>query len=160
MSRERYGDDPTVEFGDHYIRDGVWADLDASAITRTWLAVVDGEVGGYIALAADAVRLTRGEKKAAELEGVQFSRYGCIQIVMLAVRAELHGQDIGTALVDHAVLVARDAGKDIGARFLAADVNPSSQGFYERYGFARAAMGAAPPNPPAARVTQACLMEL
>jgi ribosomal protein S18 acetylase RimI-like enzyme len=54
---------------------------------------------------------------------------------MLAVRAELHGQSVGTALLDQAVLVAKRAGSEIGARFLAADVNPPAQGFYQSYGF-------------------------
>jgi hypothetical protein len=32
-------------------------------------------------------------------------------------------------------LVGVEAGKNIGARFLAADVNPPSEGFYARCGF-------------------------
>jgi ribosomal protein S18 acetylase RimI-like enzyme len=135
---KRHADDPTVDLGDRYIKEGVWADFDASAITRTWAAVVEGEIGGYVALAADAVRLSRGEKKEAELDEASFPHYGCTQIVMLAVSAELQERDdvrVGTALVEHAILVAREAGKSIGTRFLAADVNPPAQGFYDRCGF-------------------------
>lgn len=134
----RHEDDPTVEMGDNYIKTGLWADLDAGGITRTWAAVFEGAIAGYVGLAADAVRLTRSEQKRAELEGIQFSRYGCVQIAMIAVRADLQERDdmhVGRALVDHAVLVGLDAGRQIGARFLVADVNPPAQGFYERCGF-------------------------
>lgn len=56
---------------------------------------------------------------------------------MVAVRADLQESElrIGSALVDHAVLVGREAGDRVGARFLTADVNPSAEGFYERCGF-------------------------
>jgi GNAT superfamily N-acetyltransferase len=128
-------DDETVVHGDKYLCDALWADFDASGITRTWIAVVDGTVGGYIALAADAVHLSKGERRDADLEGVHFTRYGCTQVVMIAVRADLHGTGVGRSLMDHAKLVGSEAGVRIGARFLAADVNPPAQGFYEKCGF-------------------------
>ncbi len=134
----RHTKDPTVETGDNYLKGGFWADLDEAGITRTWVAILDGRIVGYIALAADAVTLTKGERREAELEGVQFSRYGCTQIAMVAVLADCQAQPdlhIGRALIEHAMLVGRRSGSDIGARFLAADVNPPAQGFYERCGF-------------------------
>ena len=141
---KRHKDDDTCDVGDNYIRGGLWADLDERGITRTWVAIVDGVLGGYIALAADAVVLSGGEKKNKDLEGVRFSRYGCTQIVMLATRADLQERDdvkVGQALVDHAVLVGRKSGGEVGARFLAADVNPPAAGFYERSGFIALASG-------------------
>ena len=42
---------------------------------------------------------------------------------------------VSRVLVDDAVLVGRRSGSEVGARFLAADVNPPAQGFYERCGF-------------------------
>jgi ribosomal protein S18 acetylase RimI-like enzyme len=135
----RHEDDPTVEFGDRYIREAVWADFDEAGITRTWSAIVEGRICGYLALAADAVHLSRGEVRDAALDGLpKIGSYGCTQIVMLATRADCQRDDdlkVGRALVDHAVLVGREAGSQIGARFLAADVNPPAQGFYERCGF-------------------------
>lgn len=131
----RHEDDPTIEFGDRYLRDGVWAEFDATGITRTWVAVVDGTIGGYVALAADTVQLSRGERRRAELEDVRLKAYGCVQIVMLAVDARLQERGVGRALIDHSVLVAIETGQKIGARFLAADVNPPAEGFYDHCGF-------------------------
>ena len=134
----RHEDDPTVDFGDKYIKEGVWAELDECSVTRTWAAIVEGKLVGYLALASDAVRLTRGERHQADLDAVSTSRYGCTQIHMLAVRAEFHEHPelhVGRALVEQAILVAKKTGDEIGARFLAADVNPPAQGFYERCGF-------------------------
>lgn len=134
----RHLEDETVEFGDRYLKDGIWADFDAAGVTRTWAAVVDGAIGGYVALAADTVQLSRGEKRQAELDVASLRTYGCIQVVMLAVDAGLQERDdvhVGRALIEHAILVAQEAGKSIGARFLAADVNPPAEGFYERCGF-------------------------
>ena len=135
---KRHKDDETCDGGDEYIKGGLWADLDERGITRTWAAIVDGVIGGYIALAADAVMLSKEEKEGKNLEGVRFSRYGCTQIVMVATRADLQERDdvkVGQALMDHAVLVGRKSGEEIGARFLAADVNPPAVGFYEQCGF-------------------------
>ena len=132
---ERHIGDMTTENGDAFLESGAWADLDEGGITRTWAAVVDGEIGGYISLAADAVTLTRSERRGAALEGAHLSRYGCTQIAMVAVRADLHGCGIGTALIEHAVLIGTRTGDNLGARFLAADVNPPAAGFYERCGF-------------------------
>jgi GNAT superfamily N-acetyltransferase len=133
----RHLDDPTVDFGDSYLKEGKWADLDEAGLTRTWLAVVDGAVAGYVALAADAVHLTNSERRKADLE-IGLPGYGCIQIVMLAVDAKLQKRDdvhVGRALVEHAILVGVEIGGQIGSRFLAADVNPPAEGFYECCGF-------------------------
>jgi hypothetical protein len=54
---ERHTEDPTVEFGDRYIKEAVWADFDEAAITRTWAAVADGIFAGYVGLSSDAVGL-------------------------------------------------------------------------------------------------------
>lgn len=133
----RHVDDPTVEFGDNYLKEGLWADFDAAGVTRTWLAVAEGSLAGYVALAADTVQLTKTERRQAELQ-VGLRAYGCIQIVMLAVEAGLQEREdihVGRALVDHAILVGVEVGGKIGSRFLAADVNPPAEGFYERCGF-------------------------
>jgi ribosomal protein S18 acetylase RimI-like enzyme len=133
----RHENDPTVEGGDSFLRDGGWADCDENGITRTWVAIVDGVIAGYVALASDAISLTGSEKKRAELGELSFTRYGCTQISMLAVRANFQGCElrVGSALVDHAVFVGLETGRSVGARFLTADVNPAAQGFYEKYGF-------------------------
>jgi ribosomal protein S18 acetylase RimI-like enzyme len=135
----RHLDDETTEHGDAYLQAALWADADEAGVTRTWLAIHEGTVAGYVALAANSVSLTRSERKDAALEGAtSFRSYGCTQIVMLATRADLQENPdvkIGRALVDHAILVGRRQGEQVGARFLAADVNPPALGFYERCGF-------------------------
>jgi len=134
----RHLEDETVEFGDRYLKDGVWADFDQAGVTRTWVAIVDGAIGGYVALAADTVQLTKSEKKQAELDVASLRTYGCVQVVMLAVEAGLQKRGdihVGRALIDHSILIGVEVGKKVGARFLAADVNPPAEGFYERCGF-------------------------
>lgn len=93
---------------------------------------------GYIALAADGVTLTNSEKRNAELDEVRLGRYGCIQVAMLAGRADIQERadvKVGRSLIEHAQFVGVELGGRIGARFLTADVNPPAQGFYERCGF-------------------------
>jgi GNAT superfamily N-acetyltransferase len=134
----RHQKDPYVELCDRFLRDEIWAACDECAITRTWGAFVEGTIAGYVALAADAIGLSGTEKKEAELgEELRYRTYGCTQIVMIAVRADLQGSGlhVGSALVEHAVFAGREIGSRIGARFLTADVNPSAMGFYESCNF-------------------------
>lgn len=132
----RYVDDESTRYGDEFLCTGAWAELDRQGITRTFVAVLDGEIVGYVSLTADSITLTSSERKTASVRSQR--RYGCVQIVMIASRADTHERGdvaVGTALLEHAQLVGREVGESIGARFLAADVNPASVAFYKRAGF-------------------------
>jgi len=115
----------------------------AHRTAQTYLAHHDARLVGYVALMADAVILTSGERrklKAPSVEGLghQDPEYvPAVKVARLAVCATFRESNSGTGteLVRIACLLALQASRSIGCRLLTVDAYAEAVGFYEGLGF-------------------------
>ena len=60
----------------------------------------------------------------------------CTRLVMLGIDKEYQGQELGSRLMKHALLLTRSVAKQIGGFGLYLDADPRALAFYQKLGFA------------------------
>jgi GNAT superfamily N-acetyltransferase len=112
--------------------------LQAHRVARTYLAFLDRELVGYMALLSDAVVLETKERKRLALGSHDHPIVPALKIARLGVAESFRAthSGIGTALVQVALAMALDVAQRVGCRLLTVDAYPQSVAFYERLGFA------------------------
>jgi GNAT superfamily N-acetyltransferase len=108
-------------------------------LSHSKLAILDGQIVGYLSLLADSIALETSERQWLIQKNIMFQHIPALKIGRLGIEHQFKGQDIGTALVKYAVGVAFRMNEDlsVGCRFLTVDSEQSSVGFYEKMGFIR-----------------------
>jgi Acetyltransferase (GNAT) family. len=103
-------------------------------LNRTHLCFYKDHIAGFIALAADSIRLDKDKLDLSQhISGCDYPAYPCILIARLAVDKRLHGRDIGSYLLSLAIGFA--LGGPLGCRYLSVDSKESAVKFYEKFGF-------------------------
>ena len=59
----------------------------------------------------------------------------CSRLVMLGVNSQYKGQQLGSKLMKHALLLAQQVAKQIGSFGMYLDADPQAVGFYQEIGF-------------------------
>lgn len=110
-------------------------------LARTYLALDDITVAGYVSLTTGSIRPEDAPKRFAR--GMPRYPIGAILIARLAVDRRYQGQRLGSRLLAEALRRAVAAGDAAAARLVVVDaIDDNAVGFYQRWGFI-----AAPDNP-------------
>jgi ribosomal protein S18 acetylase RimI-like enzyme len=113
--------------------------LQEQNVVRSFSAVYEGDLVGYVALLVDAVELKISERKKLALHFHDHPIVPALKIARLGVsqgfRARHRG--VGEALMYYAYSSALDLADRVGCRLLTLDAYPASIAFYERLGFVR-----------------------
>jgi GNAT superfamily N-acetyltransferase len=106
-------------------------------VARTYLALLDAGLIGYMTLLADAVVLETKERKRLALSTTDHPSVPALKIARLAVAGDFRAarRGAGTALVAVAYAIALDLADRVGCRLLTVDAYADSVAFYERLGF-------------------------
>ena len=101
---------------------------------RVFVAVADGEVVGYYALAAGSVELTEAPRRVRQ--GLANHPVPVILLARLAVDQSRQGRGLGAALLKDALTRAASASDEIGARAVLVHAqDEEARSFYERFDF-------------------------
>lgn len=111
--------------------------LQTQRAARTFVAVYEAELAGYVALLVDAVELKPNERKKLDLHFRDHPMVPALKIARLGVAVAFQGRGLGETLVHFAVARVLDIEAHAGCRLLTVDAYPAAVGFYERLGFVR-----------------------
>jgi len=106
---------------------------------RTYLALYDGDLVGFISLMVDAVVLETKERKTLRLNHADHPVLPALKIARLATAKSFREANIGlgTMLMRFAVARGYEIADAAGCRLLTLDAYPDAISFYERLGFLR-----------------------
>ena len=133
------GDQEVGEFDCGSSELDVWLQRHALAshkagLARTYLALDDGTVAGYVSLTTGSIRPEDAPKRLAR--GMPRDPIGAILIARLAVDRRYQGQRLGSRLLAEALRRAVAAGDAAAARLVVVDaIDDNAVGFYQRWGF-------------------------
>ena len=103
-------------------------------LNRTHLCFYKDHLAGFIALAADSIRLDKDKLDLSQrIDGCDYPAYPCILIARLAVDKRLHGRGIGSYLLSLAIGFALSG--PLGCRYISVDPKETALNFYEKVGF-------------------------
>jgi GNAT superfamily N-acetyltransferase len=105
-----------------------------SGASRTYVALIDGEVAGYYAIAASSVSVADapGRVRRNMPEPIPVMMLG-----RLATDRRFQGQGVGAGLLKDAVQRTLQASQIAGIRSLVVDaIDDAAVGFYQKFGFA------------------------
>lgn len=111
--------------------------LQTHHVARTFVAIYEAVLVGYVALLADAVELKPNERKKLALHFRDHPMVPALKIARLAIAESFSGRRLGETLVRFAAVRALDIEAHAGCRLLTVDAYPKAIGFYERLGFVR-----------------------
>lgn len=111
--------------------------LQTQRAARTFVAVYEAELVGYVALLVDAIELKPNERKKLDLHFRDHPMVPALKIARLAVAVSFQGRGLGETFVHFAAARVLDIEAHAGCRLLTVDAYPAAVGFYERLGFVR-----------------------
>jgi len=111
----------------------------AHGLSYTKLALLNGEIIGFVALLADSISLEIAERQWLIKTNVHVTHIPALKIGRLGIGKTRQGQGVGRALMKYSLGVAIRLNLDlrVGCRFLTVDAYPDSVGFYEKLGFVK-----------------------
>src|SRR4051812_5023862 len=113
--------------------------LQQQNVVRTFVALYEAQLVGYVTLLVDAVELKPSERKKLSLHFRDHPIVPALKVARLGVstafRATYRGA--GEALMRFAHATAIDLAEHVGCRLLTLDAYPESILFYEHLGFVR-----------------------
>lgn len=123
---------------DEFLRDDALR-LDDARAARTWLALYDGALVGYITLLCDAIVLETRERKGLALRHEDHPVIPALKVARLGVSETFRAthRGVGEALMQFAFATALSLSTRVGCRLLTLDAYAQSVAFYERLGFVR-----------------------
>lgn len=118
-----------------FLRDDAYP-LQQQGLAFCYVAVSDGDIVGYIALACDAIPLDGDEKKTIKTDKSRIPRtVPCLKVGRLAAVKSLQKNGIGKFLMSIAYDKAVKLSSMAGCRFLSVDAYPAAEPFYISLGF-------------------------
>jgi len=103
-------------------------------LARTYLAVVDGIVAGYVSLTTGSIRVDEAPRRYAR--GMPRYPMPTILIARLAVDRRHQGQRLGSRLLAESLRLAVAASDTAAARLVVVDaIDDAAASFYRRWGF-------------------------
>lgn len=110
----------------------------AQNVVRTFVALYEGDLVGYVALLNDAVVLKSNERKKLAIRSPH-PIVPALKIARLGVSKDFRARHrgVGEVLMYYAYASAHDLAERVGCRLLTLDAYPESIAFYERLGFVR-----------------------
>lgn len=113
--------------------------LQAQNVVRTFVALYESDLVGYVALLVDAVELKLSERKKLALHFRDHPIVPALKIARIGVSKDFRARrrGVGEALMYYAYSSALDLAERVGCRLLTLDAYADSIAFYERLGFVR-----------------------
>lgn len=123
---------------DEFLRDDALR-LDAARAARTWLALYESRLVGYITLLCDAIVLETRERKGLTLRHEDHPVIPALKVARLGVSEAFRAmhRGVGEALMHFAFATGLSLSARVGCRLLTLDAYAQSVAFYERLGFVR-----------------------
>ena len=113
--------------------------LQAQNVVRSFVAIYEGELVGYVALLVDAVELKPSERKKLALHFRDHPIVPALKIARIRVSKDFRARHrgVGEALMYYAYSSAHDLAERVGCRLPTLDACTESIAFYQRLGFVR-----------------------
>ena len=108
-----------------------------STLAQTYVCLYANSPVGFFSVCADAINLSKIEKKTEFGLDKPHKDFPAIKIARLATANAYAGRHVGTFMVQYAVGMALEFSKKIGCRFVTVDALPNSVKFYEGLNFIR-----------------------
>ena len=139
--RRLLGSDDSARFSsgslalDRFLIDYAWANQETLGVGVTYVAPVEGAVGGYVTVAAAS--LQRDVAPPPNLDTYPRYPLPVLRVGRLAVDSRIQGQGIGQLLLQHSFAVAWAMRQHVGCIGVCVDALPGAVSFYEDLGFVR-----------------------
>jgi GNAT superfamily N-acetyltransferase len=111
----------------------------AQRLSYTKIALLNGDIVGFVALLADSISLEITERGWLLSKNINVQHIPALKVGRLGIHKDFKGRDIGTALIRYSIGIAFriNSNLNVGCRFLTVDAYPASVGFYEKLGFVK-----------------------